>query len=133
MRRPLQILGAAVAGLVLLGGTAIAAAVSLNAECLGPSSECPRSAAYRYTLLALPIAALALVVAGTGWSVRRRSLQPVVLAEAVVLGLDTIVDSVLDYFGAVNALLLATAIGIGWSAFSGIRRARPDPAPPRPT
>jgi hypothetical protein len=59
---------------------------------------------------------LALLVAGTVWSIRRRLLRPLVLADAAVLGLGAVVDAALDYFSAFDALALAVAIGVGWSA-----------------
>ena len=95
MRRRLQTLGAALAAFVLLGVITIGALVGLNAECNGPTTDCPRSAAYRYTLVALPLVSLALLVTGTAWSIRRRSLQPLLVGEAAVLTVAAVVDSML--------------------------------------
>ena len=119
MRRGLQILAAVLAGLAELGAITIGALVGLNAECNGPTTDCPRSAAYRYTLVALPPASLALLVAGTVWSIRRRSLRPLVLAEAAVLGLGPVVGVLLGSSGAVTVLLLAVAVAVGRSALRG--------------
>jgi hypothetical protein len=116
MRRRLQIFAAAVAALALLGVITIGVLVGLNAECNGPTTDCPRSATYRYALVALPPASLALLVSGTVWSIRRRSLRPLVLAEAAVLGLGPLVGVFLGSFGAVTVLVIAVAVAVGWSA-----------------
>jgi hypothetical protein len=57
MRHWLQIVAAAAAAILLLAATTLASLIALNAERNGSAAECPRSDAYRGTLLALPEAA----------------------------------------------------------------------------
>jgi hypothetical protein len=116
MRRWLETLAAVVAGLVLLVGTTIAVLIGLNAECNGPTTDCPRSAAYRYTLVALPVVAAVLLLGGAGWSIRRRSLRPLVLTEAAALAVIALVDAVLDHVDAGTVVLLAVAFAAGRAA-----------------
>jgi hypothetical protein len=112
------------AALVLLLGTTAAVLIGLNAECNGPTTDCPHSDAYRYTALALPVAAAVLLAGGTAWSILRRSLRPLVFAEAGVLGVVTLVGAVLNGFGAATVVLLTAAFGIAraaspWTATEG--------------
>jgi hypothetical protein len=56
MRRSLVVLAAVVGAFVLLAGITLSVLIGLNAECTGSTSDCPRSDAYRYTLVATPLA-----------------------------------------------------------------------------
>src|SRR5262249_59428861 len=76
---------AAVVAVALLAVVTIGSLVGLNAECNGTADECPRSDAYIGLRLAMPPAVLLVLVIGTVWAIRRRTLRPLWLAEAVVL------------------------------------------------
>ena len=49
---------------MLLAATTFAALVGLTAECTGPTADCPRSDAYRATLIAMPLLSAVLLVVG---------------------------------------------------------------------
>ena len=132
MRRWLLILLAATAAVGLLAATTFAALIGFSAECTGSTADCPRSDAYRGTLLAMPLAAGVMLVAGAAWSFRRRSPRPLVLAEAGVLALAAIVGSFLGTTGIGTVVLLLLAFVIGRAALSSRRNAvrlRDDHAP----
>jgi hypothetical protein len=97
----------------LLGAITIATLIGLNAECNGSANECPRSDAYRGALLATPCIALVLLLVGTVWSVRKRTLRPLVLAEASSLAVSALVDATLNTpdLGTLVLLVVATLIG----------------------
>jgi len=116
MRRWLTVLAAVAGALVLLSGITVAALVGLNAECNGGASECPRSDAYRYTLLMTPIASAIVLLAGAAWGIRTRRLWPLVLAEAVVLAAFALVGVALGGAGIGTAGLLVLAVLLGGSA-----------------
>ena len=94
-RRAAEIAGTATFAFGIFAVTTIGAVVGLNAECNGAAGECPRSAAYRGTLLLAPIVVLALLAAGAILSARRRSLQPLLLTCGAALVLDAVADSAL--------------------------------------
>ena len=73
----------------------------------------PRSDVYRYTLVSFPIAAALLLAVGAAWSIRRRRLWPLVLAEAAALAAATLTDAVLDAAdgGTVVWLVIAGVAG----------------------
>jgi hypothetical protein len=116
--KPLRIFAAAVSAVVLLAVITVAALIGLNAECNGAAGECPRSDAYRGALIALPVASFVLLLAGGVWSLRRRAVAPLVLAEAAVLGVAVCVDALVNELGLETAVLLLASIGIGWAALS---------------
>ena len=116
MRRRLQIVGTVALALLLLAVVTIGALIGLNAECNGAADECPRSDAYRWTLIALPVVTLVLLLAGAVWAARRRALWPIVLAVAAVLGLAAVANAGLNQFGTAGAVQLLAAVGIGWAA-----------------
>jgi hypothetical protein len=116
VRRVLQIVATVASALALLAVVTIGALVGLNAECNGAADECPRSDAYRGTLLALPVVTLVLLLAGAVWAARRRALWPLVLAEAAVLGAWALTGAAVDEFDTETAVLLLAAAGIGWAA-----------------
>jgi hypothetical protein len=113
MRRWFQSLTTALAAVALVTATTVASLIGLNAECNGSASECPRSDAYRAGLLAMPCAALVLLLGGTVWSIRKRTLRPLVVAEAAVLAVEALVDATLNTpdIGTVVLLAFATVIG----------------------
>jgi hypothetical protein len=116
LRRLVQIVGVVVAGVLLLATLTVGVLIGLNAECSGPSSDCPRSDAYRAALVAIPPAAALLLVVGGVWSARRRSLRPLVLAEAAVIALAPTVDAVLNGPDGSTFVLLAVATVIAAAA-----------------
>jgi hypothetical protein len=95
MRRTAEIAGTVVFAFGIFIVTTGGALVGLNAECNGAASECPRSTAYRATLLVSPVAVLAILVAGAIVARRYRSLQPLLLACGAAIVLDAVVDSAL--------------------------------------
>jgi hypothetical protein len=108
----------AVAGaVVLLLGVTVAALIGLEAECNG--AGCPRSDAYRGTLLAMPLATAAVLVTGAVWSIRERTLRPLLLAEAAALGLLAVIGAVLGDAGVGTLVLLALAVA---AARAGLTR-----------
>ena len=117
MRRPfLRILPVAAFAAVLLAVITAASLIGLDAECNGSSAECPRSAAYRGALLADPVFALVLLLGGAVWAIRRRTLRPLVLAEAAVLAVSALVGAALDTPGVGTVVLLAGAVALGAAA-----------------
>jgi hypothetical protein len=80
---------------VILGVTSIGALIGLNAECNGGAGECPRSTAYRATLLAAPVVVLTILVVGATFAARRRSVQPLLLACGLAIVFDAVADSAL--------------------------------------
>ena len=121
MGRSLQGLLVATSAVVLLAALTVASLIGLNAECNG--ADCPRSDAYRYTLLSIPITAALLLAAGAVWSIRRRRLWPLVLAEAAVLAAAALIDAVL------NAADVGTVVWLGVAAIAGraaLRRRGPN-------
>src|SRR5712691_4883412 len=115
MRR-LRILATCASAVLLLAVITVGALIGLNAECNGGAGECPRSDAYRWTLLVFPVFSLVLLVAGVVWSLRRRALWPLVLAEAAVLGATALVDTGLGELDTGTAVLLLASVGLGWAA-----------------
>jgi hypothetical protein len=107
---------------MLIAAITAASLIGLNAECNGSGAECPRSAAYRGVLLADPVVALALLLVGAIWALRRRTLRPLILAEASVLALSGLVDAVLDAPDIGTVVLLVGAAALGRAALP--RRAR---------
>lgn len=95
MRRTAEIAGTVVFALGIFVATTVGALVALNAECNGAASECPRSTAYRATLVVSPIAVLTILVAGAILARRHRSLQPLLLGCGAAIVLDAVVDSAL--------------------------------------
>jgi hypothetical protein len=114
MRRWLELILAVAAGLVILGAVTIAALIGLNAECNG--ADCPRSDAWRATVVATPVATAILLLGGATWSGISRKLQPLVLAEAAVLALVALVGVAFDEAGIGTVVLLAVAGFVGWRA-----------------
>jgi hypothetical protein len=117
MRRWLELLLAVAAGLFILGAVTIAALIGLNAECNG--ADCPRSDAWRATVVATPVATAILLLGGATWSGISRKLQPLVLAEGAVLALLALVGVALDDAGLGTVVLLAVAGFVGWRALGG--------------
>ena len=109
-------------GVLLFAGTAAASLVALNAECNGSDSECPRSAAYRGVVLANPVVALVVLLCGAVWAVRRRTVRPLVLAEACVLAVSALGDAVINSADIGTLVLLAGAAALGRAALR-----RPEP------
>ncbi len=111
MGRWLQALLVAASSVLLLAATTVASLIALNAECNG--ADCPRSDAYRYTVVAVPIVAALLLAAGAVWSIQRRRLWPLVLAEAAVLAVAALTDAVLNAadVGTVVWVVVAAAVG----------------------
>src|SRR4051794_6539589 len=105
----------AMSALVLLAALTVASLIGLNAECNG--AGCPRSDAYRFTLLAFPIGAAVLLAAGAGWSIRRRRLWPLVLAEAAALAAAAVAGAILDAAGVGTAVWLVIAAVMGRAAW----------------
>jgi hypothetical protein len=113
MGRWFRTLAAGGAAVLLLAATTFASLIGLSAECTGSTADCPHSDVYRGALLATPIAAAILLVGGTAWSIRRRTLRPLVLAEAAVLAVDALTDAVLNTPDIGTFVLLAVAAAIG--------------------
>jgi hypothetical protein len=111
MRRALEIIGAVATALILLAVITIGALIGLNAEC--NSGDCPRSDGYRAALLAVPPTVAIVLVAGAAWSIRRRRLYPLALAEAGALGVVALVDATLEGPDVGTVVLGGVAIGIG--------------------
>jgi hypothetical protein len=95
MRRTAEIAGTVTFAFGIFVVTTAGALVGLNAECNGAASECPRSTAYRATLVASPVAVLAILVAGAILARRQRSLQPLLLACGAAIVFDAVTDSAL--------------------------------------
>ena len=114
MPRWLRVLLAVAAGLFIQAVTTIAALIGLNAECNG--ADCPRSDAWRATVVATPVAALILLLVGATLSAITRKLRPLVLAEAAVLALLALVGIAFDEAGLGTAVLLAVAGFVAWRA-----------------
>lgn len=123
MRRAVLTVGVVVSAVLLLLAVTAASLIGLNAQCNGAASECPRSDAYRFGLLATPIAAAILLVAGGVLCVSKRALWPLFLAEAAVLALDAVTDGFVETPDVGTAFWLGLAILIGWLALRS--RARP--------
>jgi hypothetical protein len=123
--RWLRVLLAGTFAVVLLAGITVASLIGLNAECNGAADECPRSAAYRGRLLGHPVVVLVLLLVGTIWSFRQRTLRPLVLAEASVLALSALAEAIINTPDIGTAGFLATAAVIGWAALR-----RPPRIPP---
>jgi hypothetical protein len=114
MRRLLEVLLAVAAGLFILAVVTIAALIGLNAECNG--ADCPRSDAWRATVVATPVATAILLLVGATWSAITRKLRPLVLAEATVLALVALLGVAFDGAGLATVVLLAVAGVVGWRA-----------------
>jgi len=114
MRRLLEVLLAVAAGLFILAVVTIAALIGLNAECNG--ADCPRSDAWRGTVVATPVATAILLLVGATWSAITRKLRPLVLAEATVLALVALLGVAFDGAGLATVVLLAVAGVVGWRA-----------------
>ena len=110
--RGLLVLTSAVVLLVVL---TVGSLIGLNAECNG--AGCPRSDAYRYTLVSFPIAAALLLAAGAAWSILRRRLWPLVLAEAAALAAVALAGAVLDAAGVATVVWLVAAAVVGRAAW----------------
>jgi hypothetical protein len=95
MRRATAVVGTATLAILIFGDTAVGSLIGLNAECNGAASECPRSSAYRATLLAAPVAVLVILVAGAAVAARRRSVYPLLGACGAAIVLDIVTDSLL--------------------------------------
>jgi uncharacterized membrane protein YoaK (UPF0700 family) len=115
---------AATSAVLLLAATTLAALIGLSAECTGSTEDCPHSDTYRGVLLTVPVVAALLLVAGTAWSIRRRTLSPLALAEAATLAVAALVDAILNTPDIGTMVLLALAAGIGAAA---LRRATQPP------
>lgn len=122
MRRALEIVGAVAAALVLFGVTSIGALIGLKAECNGSSAECPHSGAYRGALFAVPPMTAVLLLGGALWSIRRRRLRPLVLAEAAALGVAVLIDAALQEPDAGTLVFGGLAIGTAAAATRSRRR-----------
>src|SRR6476619_4605779 len=114
MRRWLELLLAVAAGLFILGAVTIAALIGLNAECNG--ADCPRSDAWRATVVATPVATAILLLGGATWSGSSRRLRPLVLAGAGALGRGGRAGVAFDEAGPGIVALLAVAGFVGWRA-----------------
>jgi hypothetical protein len=121
VRRALQIVAVVAVAVTLLLVTAIGAFVGLGAECTGSAEDCPHSDAWRSALIAMPVVAAVLLVTGTAWSVWTHRLWPLVLAIAVVLALDALVDAALTYPDVTTIVILVIAVVVARAA---LRRAR---------
>jgi hypothetical protein len=116
VRRVVLTVGALVSAVALLLAVTAASLIGLNAECNGAAGECPRSDAYRFSLLAMPIAAAIVLVVGGVFCVRKRALWPLFLAEAAVLAIDALTGGFVEAPDLGTALWLGLAILIGWLA-----------------
>lgn len=114
MRRWLRVFLAVVAGFLILAVTTIGALIGLNAECNG--ADCPRSDAWRATVVATPVVTLVLLLVGAAWSAMTRKLRPLVLAEATVLSVVALVDAAVYEPDLGTGVLLAVAGFVGWRA-----------------
>jgi hypothetical protein len=104
----------AATAIVLLGTMMVASLIGLNAECNG--ADCPRSDAYRYTLLSIPVTAALLLAIGAAWSVRQRRLWPLVLAEAAALAAAALTGAVLNAADTGTVIWLVVAAFVGRAA-----------------
>ncbi len=102
--------------MILLAATAIASLIGLSAECTGSTSDCPRSEAYRDTLVAMPLATAALLVGGVAWSIRRRTVKPLILAEAAALVLVALTDALFNSPDIGTVVLVGLAVVAARSA-----------------
>jgi len=114
MRRALEIIAAIAAAVIVLGVTSIGALIGLNAEC--NSADCPHSDAYRGALLAIPPTVAVLLLSGAIWSIRRRMLRPLVLAEAAALAVAVLIDAALQGPDAGTLVFGGLAIGTAAAA-----------------
>jgi hypothetical protein len=119
MRRTLEIIATVAAALIVFGVTSIGALIGLNAECNGSSVDCPHSDAYRAALLAVPPTMAVLLFGGAIWSIRRRKLRPLVLAEAAALGVAVLIDAALQ--GPDVGTLMFGGLAIGTAAAAARR------------
>ena len=110
----LRIVVAVAAALFIQAFTTIAALIGLNAECNG--ADCPRSDAWRATVVALPVVALILLLVGATWSASTRKLRPLVLAEAAVIALVPLVGLAFGDAGLSTVVWAAVAGLVGWRA-----------------
>jgi hypothetical protein len=95
MRRAAEIAGTVAFAVGIVGVNTIGSLVGLNAECNGAAGECPRSDAYRWTLLLSPVFVLAILVTGAILSGRRRSLRPLLVGCGAAIVFDVVADSML--------------------------------------
>src|SRR5262245_43786607 len=112
--RALRVLGVALSALLLVTLVTAAAMIGLNAECNG--AGCPRSDVYRFTIVPGPVATLVALATGTAWSIFRRRIWPLVLAEAVSLAVVALLDAGRSSFGLGTVILLAIAALVGRAA-----------------
>jgi hypothetical protein len=112
--RALCVLGVAASALLLLALVTAAALIGLNAECNG--AGCPRSDGYRFGIIAAPVVTFVLLVAGTAWSILRRRVWPLVLAEAASVAVVALLDAGLSSFDLGTVVLLAIAALVGRAA-----------------
>ena len=110
---------AVAAAVILLAVTAIGSLVGLAAECTGSTNDCPRSHAYRGTLVAMPLATALLLVGGTAWSIRTRTVRPLLLAEAAAMVLLALTDALF------NSPDIGTVVLVGLAVVA-VRSARDD-------
>jgi len=111
----LRVVVVAMSALVLLAALTVASLIGLNAECNG--AGCPRSDAYRDTLVSFPILAALLLAAGAAWSIRRRRLWPLVLAEAATVASVALAGAVLDSAGVATVVWLVISAAAGRAAW----------------
>ena len=95
MRRAAEIGATVVFALAIFVVTTVGSLIGLNAECNSGPPVCPRSTAYRWTLLLSPAAVLTILVAGAIISARRRSLRPLLLGCGAGIVFDAVSDSAL--------------------------------------
>ncbi len=112
--RVLRVLGVALSAVLLLVLVTVAALIGLNAECNG--AGCPRSDAYRFTIIAGPVATLIVLTAGAVWSIFRRRVWPLLLAEAVSLAALALLGAGTGSFGLGTVILLVIAAPVGRAA-----------------
>jgi hypothetical protein len=125
-RRKLRTLLAAAGAVLLLAVTAIGSLIGLAAECTGSTTECPRSLAYRGTLVAMPLAVAILLLGGSGWSIRKRTVRPLILAEAAALLLVALTDALFNNPDIGTVVL----VGLAVVAVRSARDEKPDEAGP---
>jgi len=114
MRRWAHVLLAVAAALFILAVLTIGALIGLNAECNG--ADCPRSDAWRAAVIATPVMAAILLLAGATWSAITRKLRPLVLGEAAVIALVPLVGVAFGDAGPSTFVWLAVAAFVGWRA-----------------
>ena len=94
--RTAAVVGTVVFAVLILVMTTIGVLIGLNAECNSGPPVCPRSTAFRVTLISDPILVLVILVAGGVVSIRRRTPVPLLMTCAGVVVLNFVVGSLVN-------------------------------------